>query len=158
MEPDLLCLAKGLGGGFPMGAFAYTAAVHAALSPGALRHGYVWTLLSFPLLQDNILQLIMVGLGLFFEDLPVGRTFRTIGRTVTEADNVAFTTMTMNTQALHLDAAYSEGTEFGERLVNSMFTLSTLVGLSVARVRRPVTDPPSVPRAVAEASRLATIV
>ena len=56
------------------------------------------------------------------------------GRTVTEADNVAFTTMTMNTQALHLDAAYSEGTEFGERLVNSMFTLSTLVGLSVAQL------------------------
>jgi acyl dehydratase len=40
----------------------------------------------------------------------------------------------MNTQALHLDAVWSEGTEFGERLVNSMFTLSTLIGLSVAQL------------------------
>jgi acyl dehydratase len=56
------------------------------------------------------------------------------GRTVTEADNVLFTTLTMNTQSLHLDAAWAAGTEFGERLVNSMFTLSTLVGLSVAQL------------------------
>ena len=53
---------------------------------------------------------------------------------MTEADNVLFTTLTMNTQSLHLDAAWSAGTEFGERLVNSMFTLSTLVGLSVAQL------------------------
>ena len=45
-----------------------------------------------------------------------------------------FTTLTMNTQALHLDAAYSEDTQFGVRLVNSMFTLSTIVGLSVAQL------------------------
>ncbi|MBY6367504.1 MaoC family dehydratase [Rhodococcoides corynebacterioides] len=56
------------------------------------------------------------------------------GRTITEADNVLFTTLTMNTQALHLDAAYAADTTFGERLVNSMFTLSTLVGLSVAQL------------------------
>ncbi|OZF00882.1 dehydratase [Rhodococcus sp. 14-2686-1-2] len=56
------------------------------------------------------------------------------GRTVTEADNTLFTTQTMNTQALHLDAAYSESTSFGERLVNSMFTVSTVVGLSVAQL------------------------
>ena len=58
------------------------------------------------------------------------------GRTVTEADNVLFTTLTMNTQALHLDAAWAaEQPGFrGERLVNSMFTLSTLVGLSVAQL------------------------
>ncbi|CDZ89149.1 MaoC family dehydratase [Rhodococcus ruber] len=73
--------------------------------------------------------------GLWFEEFEVGTVYEhRPGRTVTEADNVAFTTMTMNTQALHLDAAYSEGTEFGERLVNSMFTLSTLVGLSVAQL------------------------
>jgi len=53
---------------------------------------------------------------------------------VTEADNTLFTTQTMNTQALHLDAAYSSTTTFGERLVNSMFTLSTLVGLSVGQL------------------------
>ncbi|MFE4670506.1 MaoC family dehydratase [Streptomyces sp. NPDC056716] len=56
------------------------------------------------------------------------------GRTLTEADNVLFTTMTMNTQSLHLDAAWSEGQPFGQRLVNSMFTLATLVGLSVAQL------------------------
>jgi acyl dehydratase len=56
------------------------------------------------------------------------------GRTVTEADNVLFTTMTMNTQALHLDAFWSETQEFGQRLVNSMFTLSTVVGMSVGQL------------------------
>jgi acyl dehydratase len=53
---------------------------------------------------------------------------------VTEADNVLFTTLTMNPQSLHLDAARSERTEFGGRLVNSMYTLATLVGLSVAQL------------------------
>jgi acyl dehydratase len=56
------------------------------------------------------------------------------GRTVTETDNVLFTTLTMNTQALHLDAFWSETQEFGQRLVNSMFTLSTVVGMSVAQL------------------------
>ena len=56
------------------------------------------------------------------------------GRTVTEADNVLFTTMTMNTQALHLDAFWSQTQEFGQRLVNSMFTLSTVVGMSVTQL------------------------
>lgn len=73
--------------------------------------------------------------GLWFDEFEVGTTYEhRPGRTVTEADNVLFTTLTMNTQALHLDAAYGETTEFGERLVNSMFTLSTLVGLSVAQL------------------------
>ena len=53
---------------------------------------------------------------------------------MSEAYNILFPTLTMNTQALHLDAVWSESTEFGERLVNSMFTLSTLVGLSVAQL------------------------
>src|SRR5690606_11296767 len=70
--------------------------------------------------------------GLFFEEFEDDAVYvHRPGRTVTEADNVLFTTLTMNTQSLHLDAAWSEQTEFGERLVNSMFTLSTLVGLSV---------------------------
>lgn len=73
--------------------------------------------------------------GLYFEEFEEGATYlHRPGRTVTDADNVMFTTMTMNTQALHLDAAWSEHTEFGERLVNSMFTLSTLVGLSVTQL------------------------
>ena len=54
---------------------------------------------------------------------------------ITEADNVLFTTLTMNTQALHLDAAFADDlAPFHQRLVNSMFTLSTLVGLSVAQL------------------------
>lgn len=73
--------------------------------------------------------------GLYFEEFELDVVYvHSPGRTVTEADNVLFTTMTMNTQSLHLDAAWAEQTEFGERLVNSMFTLSTLVGLSVAQL------------------------
>ncbi|KJL46420.1 Bifunctional protein PaaZ [Microbacterium hydrocarbonoxydans] len=56
------------------------------------------------------------------------------GRTATEADNVLFTTLTMNTQALHLDAAFAQSQEFGQRLMNSMWTLSTMVGSSVAQL------------------------
>ena len=78
----------------------------------------------------------IVQRGLWFEEFEIGAVYEhRPGRTVTEADNVLFTTLTMNTQALHLDAAFSEQTPpFGERLVNSMFTLSTLVGLSVAQL------------------------
>jgi len=73
--------------------------------------------------------------GLYVEEFVEGALYvHAPGRTVTEADNVLFTTLTMNTQSLHLDAAWAAGTEFGERLVNSMFTLSTLVGLSVAQL------------------------
>lgn len=77
----------------------------------------------------------IVQRGLYFDELDEGAVYvHSPGRTVTEADNVLFTTLTMNTQSLHLDAAWAEQTEFGERLVNSMFTLSTLVGLSVAQL------------------------
>jgi acyl dehydratase len=74
--------------------------------------------------------------GLWFEELEPGvRYLHRPGRTITEADNVLFTTLTMNTQALHLDAAFSDALPpFHQRLVNSMFTLSTLVGLSVAQL------------------------
>ncbi|MFD4366081.1 MaoC family dehydratase [Rhodococcus sp. NPDC058521] len=73
--------------------------------------------------------------GLWFEEYELGAVYEhRPGRTLTEADNVLFTTQTMNTQALHLDAAYGANTEFGERLINSMLTLSTLVGLSVAQL------------------------
>lgn len=77
----------------------------------------------------------IVQRGLYFDELVEGAVYvHAPGRTVTEADNVLFTTLTMNTQSLHLDAAWSAQTEFGERLVNSMFTLSTMVGLSVAQL------------------------
>jgi acyl dehydratase len=73
--------------------------------------------------------------GLWFEEFEVGTLYlHRPGRTVTEADNVLFTTLTMNTQALHLDAAWSATQPFGQRLVNSMFTLSTMVGASVAHL------------------------
>ena len=70
--------------------------------------------------------------GLYFEEFTIGQVFRhQPGRTVTEADNVLFTTMTMNPQPLHLDAAFASQTEFGQRLVNSLLTLGIAVGLSV---------------------------
>ncbi|WP_217902932.1 MaoC family dehydratase [Rhodococcus sp. WWJCD1] len=73
--------------------------------------------------------------GLWFEEMELGTIYEhRPGRTITEADNTLFTTQTMNTQALHLDAAFSESTPFGQRLVNSMFTVSTVVGLSVAQL------------------------
>jgi acyl dehydratase len=73
--------------------------------------------------------------GLWFEELDQECVYvHRPGRTLTEADNVLFTTVTMNTQSLHLDAAWSAGQPFGQRLVNSMLTLATLVGLSVSQL------------------------
>ena len=75
--------------------------------------------------------------GLWFEEFEEGVTYlHRPGRTVTEADNTLFTTQTMNTQPLHIDAAWSATQPGfkGERLVNSMFTLSTVVGLSVSQL------------------------
>jgi acyl dehydratase len=73
--------------------------------------------------------------GLYYEEFDPGvRYLHRPGRTVTEADNVLFSTLTMNGQALHLDAAWAATQPFGQRLVNSMFTLSTLVGSSVAQL------------------------
>jgi acyl dehydratase len=54
-----------------------------------------------------------------------------ITRTVTEGDNTQFSVLTMNPQPLHLDESFAATTEFGTRLVNSLFTLSLLIGLSV---------------------------
>ncbi|NYD65835.1 MaoC family dehydratase [Agromyces atrinae] len=77
----------------------------------------------------------VVQRGLWFDEFESDVVYvHRPGRTVTEADNVLFTTLTMNTQALHLDAAWAETQPFGERLVNSMFTLSTVVGSSVAQL------------------------
>ena len=73
--------------------------------------------------------------GLWFEELQTGVLYKHApGRTLSEADNTLFSTMTMNPQSLHLDAAFSEHTEFGERLVNSLLTMSVLVGLSVGHL------------------------
>jgi acyl dehydratase len=73
--------------------------------------------------------------GLWFDEFVEGRRYlHRPGRTVTEADNVLFSTLTMNPQALHLDAAWSARQPFGARLVNSMFTLATMVGMSVSQL------------------------
>jgi acyl dehydratase len=71
--------------------------------------------------------------GLYFEQFTVGQTFQhAVRRTVTEMDNVLFSAMTHNPAALHLDEEYCRTqTEFGQRIVNSAFTLGLIVGISV---------------------------
>lgn len=70
--------------------------------------------------------------GLYFEQFTVGQTFdHPIRRTVTEADNVLITTLTHNPASLHLDAEVMKASEFGQVIVNSCFTLSLMVGISV---------------------------
>jgi acyl dehydratase len=71
--------------------------------------------------------------GLYYEQFSVGQCFEhVLRRTVTEADNLIFSALTHNPAALHLDEEYMKGTEFGARIVNSCFTLSLMVGISVA--------------------------
>ena len=70
--------------------------------------------------------------GLFFEDFHEGQTFdHALSRTVTEMDNVLFSTLTLNPQPLHLDEEFARTTEFGQRIVNSLFTLGLMIGISV---------------------------
>ena len=70
--------------------------------------------------------------GLYYEQFFPGQEFvHPWTRTVTEMDNTLFSALTMNPAAIHLDAQYAKGTPFGERLVNSVFTLGLLTGLSV---------------------------
>lgn len=70
--------------------------------------------------------------GLWFDELAVGQVFdHAIRRTVTETDNVLFSAMTHNPAQLHLDEHYMQGTEYGQRIVNSAFTLGLMVGISV---------------------------
>src|SRR5207253_890076 len=70
--------------------------------------------------------------GLYFEQFQVGQAFaHKIRRTVTETDNVLFCSLTMNPAAIHLDAEYCKGTPFGQPLVNSVYTLGLMVGLSI---------------------------
>jgi acyl dehydratase len=70
--------------------------------------------------------------GVYFDELEVGQVFHhPIRRTITEADNVLFTCMTHNPAFLHLDEHYMRTTDFGQRIVNSAFTLGLMVGISV---------------------------
>ena len=71
--------------------------------------------------------------GLYYEEFEVGHVFEhTIGRTVTEMDNTLFSCLTQNPQPLHIDHAFAAQTEWGKPLVNSLFTLGLMIGISVS--------------------------
>ncbi|MDX1993892.1 MAG: MaoC family dehydratase [bacterium] len=70
--------------------------------------------------------------GKYFDELEVGMVIRhDIGRTLTETDNVLFNSLTMNTQPLHLNEDFASKTEFGQRIVNGIFTMGLVVGMTV---------------------------
>jgi acyl dehydratase len=70
--------------------------------------------------------------ALWFEDCHEGLVIdHAVRRTITEADNVLFSVMTLNMAPLHLDAEYSKNTQFGQRLVNSLFVLGLVCGVPV---------------------------
>jgi MaoC like domain/C-C_Bond_Lyase of the TIM-Barrel fold len=70
--------------------------------------------------------------GLWFEEFTDGMVFNhEWSRTITETDNVWFSLLTMNVQPLHIDAHYAAKTEWGKPLVNSLFTLGLMIGMSV---------------------------
>ena len=70
--------------------------------------------------------------GLYFEEFEIGQVFEhSLTRTVTEMDNFMFTALTHNPQPLHLDYEFASKTEFGKPLVNSIFTLGLVIGVSV---------------------------
>src|SRR5512146_3328422 len=71
--------------------------------------------------------------GKFFDELEVGMKIKhSLGRTVIEMDNVLFSALTMNTQPLHVNEDFASRTEFGQRLVNGLYTLALVVGLTVS--------------------------
>lgn len=70
--------------------------------------------------------------GLYYEEFEVGMAIdHPTRRTVTESDNILFSCLSLNLAPLHLDAEYSKGTIYGQRLVNSMFILALIAGISV---------------------------
>jgi itaconyl-CoA hydratase len=71
--------------------------------------------------------------GKFYEELEPGTTFRhSLGRTITEADNILFCSLTMNFQPLHVNEDFASKTQFGQRIVNGLLTMSLIIGMSVA--------------------------
>lgn len=71
--------------------------------------------------------------GLYFDEFEVGHVFKhALRRTVTESDNMLFSNMTLNPQPLHIDFDFASKTEFGKPLVNSLFTLGLMIGISVS--------------------------
>ena len=70
--------------------------------------------------------------GRYFDDLDEGITIKhSLGRTITETDNVLFNALTMNTQPLHLNEDFSSKTQFGKRIVNGILTLGVVIGITV---------------------------
>jgi acyl dehydratase len=70
--------------------------------------------------------------GLYLEDFTVGHVFvHALRRTVTESDNMLFSNMTLNPQPLHIDHAFAAASEWGQPLVNSIFPLGLMIGISV---------------------------
>ncbi len=70
--------------------------------------------------------------GLYLEELAPGQVFRhALRKTVTESDNMLFSVMTLNPQPLHIDFDFASKTEWGKPLVNSLFTLGLMIGISV---------------------------
>lgn len=73
--------------------------------------------------------------GKYFDDLNAGDHFKhSLGRTVTEMDNVLFSALTMNPQPLHLNEDFAGRTQFGRRIVNGIFTLGLVVGITVGEL------------------------
>jgi len=70
--------------------------------------------------------------GLYLEEFVVGQVIRhQLTKTVTESDNMFFSTMTLNPQPLHIDFDFAAKSEWGKPLVNSLFTLGLMIGISV---------------------------
>ncbi len=70
--------------------------------------------------------------GLWFEEFECGKTYEhALTRTVTEMDNMMFSCLTLNPQPLHIDRHFCEQTEWGQPLMNSLFTLGLMIGISV---------------------------
>ena len=70
--------------------------------------------------------------GLYLEDFQVGHVFRhQLRKSITESDNVLFSVMTLNPQPLHIDFDFAAKSEWGKPLVNSLFTLGLMIGISV---------------------------
>ena len=79
--------------------------------------------------------------GRVYEDFVVGDVYQhPLGRTITEADNIWFTLLTVNNNPIHFDSAYAAQTEFKQMLVDSTFTLALVTGLSVAEVSMNATN------------------
>ena len=70
--------------------------------------------------------------GLYFDQFEIGQVFNhEIRRTVTDMDNMLFSSLTYNPAAIHIDHEYAKATEFGKPLMNSIFTLGLVIGLSI---------------------------